>query len=350
MTRQLYINDKLINDASECYVIAEIGHNHQGSLEKAVELFQAAKMAGVHAVKLQKRDNATLYTKAAFNKSYENENSYGKTYGEHREFLEFGKKEYTELQKLANELKLDFFATAFDFPSADFLVELDPPAYKIASGDLRNIPLIKHVASFKKPVIISIGGGTMEDAQRVYDEIMPINPQITFLQCTATYPTEAEDMNMRVITTLRDRFPDVVVGLSDHYNGIAMSVAAYVLGARIIEKHFTLNHTWKGTDHALSLEPIGMHKMVRDLQRAREAMGDGVKRVLPKEVPAITKMAKSLFAAKDIPVGHTLKREDMSMKSPGGGIPPSDLEKLVGKKTLRAFAEDDMFTTESLSG
>lgn len=349
MTRQLYIQGKLIDDSSECYVIAEIGHNHQGSLEKAIELFQAAKMSGVHAVKLQKRDNATLYTKAAYNKSYENENSYGKTYGEHREFLEFGKKEYVELQKLAKELKLDFFATAFDFPSADFLAELDLPAYKIASGDLRNIPLIKHVASFKKPVIISIGGGTMEDAQRVYDEIMPVNSQITFLQCTATYPTDAEDMNMRVITTLRDRFPDVVVGLSDHYNGIAMSVAAYVLGARIIEKHFTLNHTWKGTDHALSLEPIGMHKMVRDLQRAREAMGDGIKRVLPKEVPAITKMAKSLFAARDIPSGHNLKREDISMKSPGGGIPPSDLEKLIGKKTLRAFVEDDMFTTESLS-
>src|SRR5690606_29374742 len=171
-----------------CYVIAEIGHNHQGSLDKARELFREAKLAGAHAVKLQKRDNRGLYTRAAYNKPYDNENSFGATYGEHREFLEFGASEYRELKAFAAELGIDFFATAFDFVSADFLEELGVPAYKVASGDLKSIPLLKHIASFGKPMIISTGGATIEDVQRAYDAIMPINPQLAILQCTAGYP------------------------------------------------------------------------------------------------------------------------------------------------------------------
>lgn len=348
--RELRISSTVINDQSDSYMIAEIGHNHQGSIEKAIDLFHSAKMAGVHAVKLQKRDNRSLFTRAAYDKPYENENSFGRTYGEHREALELGKREYRELQQLAKELKLDFFATAFDFASADFLAEFDMPAYKIASGDLRNVPLIKHVARLGRPVIVSIGGGTLEDAQRVYDEVMPINPQLCFLQCTATYPTDAQDMNLRVISSLRQQFRDLVAGLSDHYNGIAMAVAAYVLGARVIEKHFTLNHTWKGTDHALSLEPIGMHKMVRDLQRARLALGDGVKRVLPQEVPAITKMSKSLVAARRLPESHTLSPDDIAFKSPGGGLPPLELHRVLGRTLLRAIEEDEPIAWNDLNG
>lgn len=346
--RNLVINGKTVSDESDCYVIAEIGHNHQGDLEKAIDLFHAAKMAGVDAVKLQKRDNKALFTKAAYDKPYENENSYGATYGEHREFLEFGKKEYKTLAALAKELGLDFFSTAFDIPSADFLQEFEPPLYKIASGDLRNTPLLKHVAKFGKPMIISSGGATMDDVRRAHDAIMPINTQLCILQCTATYPTEAEDMNLRVITTLREAFPGVVVGLSDHYNGISMAVASYVLGARVFEKHFTLNHTWKGTDHALSLEPIGMHKMVRDLQRARQALGDGVKTILPKEVPAITKMGKSLFAATALKAGQVITEKELAFKSPGGGIAPFDMDKVLGRTLKVDLAEDAMFRLEDL--
>jgi sialic acid synthase len=346
--RSLKINGFTINDGSDCYVIAEVGNNHQGDMAKAIDLFHGAKMAGCHAVKLQKRDNRSLYTRKVFDMPYENPNSFGATYGEHREFLEFGKKDYRELQQLAKELDLDFFATAFDYPSTEFLAEFDMPVYKIASGDLKNIPLIKRVAKLGKPLIVSVGGGTIEDAQRVYDEIMPINSQLCFLQCTATYPTEAADMHLRVITTLRDRFPELVIGLSDHYNGIAMAVAAYVLGARVIEKHFTLNHTWKGTDHALSLEPIGMHKMVRDLQRTRIALGDPVKRLLPAEEPALKKMGKSLFAARDLPAGHVLTEEDVALKCPGGGIPPADIEQVLGRRTTRDLAGDEMLEISSL--
>jgi sialic acid synthase len=346
--RSLRIGSNEISDSTDCYVIAEIGHNHGGKLEVAKDLFHAAKMAGAHAVKLQKRDNKSLYTKAAYDKPYENENSYGATYGEHREFLEFGKEEYVALGRLAKELGLDFFSTAFDLPSADFLAELDPPAYKIASGDLKNTVLLKYVAKFGKPMIISCGGATMEDVRRAYDTIMPINPQLCILQCTATYPTEAEDLNLNVIKTLRDEFPDVVVGLSDHYNGIAMSVASYILGARVIEKHFTLNHTWKGTDHALSLEPIGMNKMIRDLQRCRVALGTGEKKILDAEKAAITKMGKSLFAASDLPTGHKLTEADIAIKSPGGGLPPYELENVIGKTLNKALSTDDVINASDL--
>jgi N-acetylneuraminate synthase/sialic acid synthase len=245
-----------IGEQSKCYVIAEIGHNHQGSLDKARELFREAKLAGAHAVKLQKRDNRGLYTRAAYNKPYDNENSFGSTYGEHREFLEFGLQEYRELQAYAAELGVDFFSTAFDLASADFLHALNVPAYKIASGDLKSVPLLRHVASFGKPIVVSTGGALLDDVQRAYDTIMPINQQLAILQCTAGYPAAFEELDLRVISTFRERFPGAVIGFSSHDNGIAMPLAAYILGARIVEKHFTLNRASKGTDHAFSLEPL----------------------------------------------------------------------------------------------
>jgi N-acetylneuraminate synthase/sialic acid synthase len=349
MNREIKIENTIISDASDCYVIAEVGHNHQGSIEKARLLFKTAKDAWVNAVKLQKRDNRSLFTKSMYAKPYENENSFGATYGEHREALEFGKSEYEELKAYAKELGLTLFATAFDFKSADFLAELDMPAYKLASGDLQNIPLLKYVANFKKPLILSTGGGSLEDIKRAYDAIMPINPQICLLQCTANYPTPPEEINLRVITTLREAFSQNVVGLSDHYNGIAMAVAAFTLGARVIEKHFTLNHTWKGTDHALSLEPIGMQKMVRDLRRAKNALGDGIKRPYPSEVSALKKMGKKLVARRNLPAGHRLTEMDIAQKSPGDGLPPYELERLVGKTLRQALKEDDALTWENLS-
>ncbi len=346
--RGCVIDGVAINDDTECYVIAEIGHNHQGDLEKAFELFRKAKDCGVQAVKLQKRDNRTLYTSAMYNKPYEHEHSFGATYGEHREFLEFGESEYRELQACARELGLAFFATAFDMASADFLARLDVPAFKIASGDIRNTPLLRHVARFGRPMIVSTGGATLDDVQRAHEAVAPINPSLCLLQCTATYPNAPEEMNLRVISTLRDRFPDTVIGLSDHYNGIALSVAAYMLGARILEKHFTLNHSLKGTDHALSLEPIGMGKMVRDLRRTRAALGDGVKRILPAEQSAMTKMGKKLVAARALPAGTVLTEADILIKSPGDGLPPYQLEAVIGRRLKRALAHDDNIVLEAL--
>lgn len=346
--RSLQIENKTIDDSSDCFIIAEIGHNHQGSLEKAKQLFKAAAECGVDAVKLQKRDNKTLFTKAAYNKPYENENSFGATYGEHREALEFGKAEYVELQKYAKDLGVIMFSTAFDIPSADFLAGLNMPLYKIASGDLKNTPLLKHVANIGKPMIISTGGANMEDVQRAYDAIMPINKQLAILQCTSSYPAEHHDLNLRVIETFRSQFPETVIGLSDHENGIAMATASYILGMRIIEQHFTINHTWKGTDQVFSLEPIGMKKLVRDLRHVREALGDGVKRVLPNEVGPISKMGKKLVAKQNLLAGHVLTAADIAIKSPGDGLPPYEFDNVIGRKLKSSLAEDGDIRLEDI--
>ena len=342
MSKTVKIAEAVVSrDGPRCFVVAEIGHNHQGSLEKAKEFFLRAKECGVDAVKLQKRDNRTLYTRAMYEMPYSHESSFGATYGAHREALEFGYEEYAELKRYARELGLAMFATVFDLPSADFLAQLEMPAYKIASGDLKNTPLLEHVARIGKPLFVSTGGGTMEDVQRAHDTIMPINPQLCLLQCTASYPVEAEEMNLRVIGTYRERFPDAVIGLSDHQNGIAMAVVAYALGARVIEKHFTLNRAWKGTDHAFSLEPLGMRKLVRDLRRTEVALGDGLKRVYPSEEKPLFKMAKKLVAARNLPAGHVLTAADIAIRSPNDGLPPYELARVIGKVTARTLQEDE---------
>ena len=346
--RALRIDEFEITESGDAYVIAEIGHNHQGSVEKAKQLFEEAKAAGAHAVKLQKRDNRGLYTRDMYNKPYENENSYGATYGEHREFLEFGRPEYEELKAYAAEIGITFFATAFDLASADFLAELDMPAYKIASADLINTPLLRHVAEVGKPMILSTGGATLDDVRRGYETVAEINPQVALLQCTAGYPAEWTELDLRVIGTYRECFPSAVVGLSSHDNGIAMAVAAYVLGARMIEKHFTLNRALKGTDHRFSLEPAGLRKMVRDLRRTRLALGDGMKTMYPSEAEPIVKMAKKLVAARDLPAGHVLRNEDIAMKSPGDGLPPYELDRVVGRTLRHPISTDTSLTFEVL--
>jgi N-acetylneuraminate synthase/sialic acid synthase len=349
MTRQLIIGDRIISDDSDAYVIAEIGHNHQGSLKTAKELFRAAAECGVAAGKLQKRDNRSPYTREMYDKPYDNENSFGATYGEHREALEFGRTEYEELQTEAARLGIAFFSTAFDIRSADFLAQLNTPAYKIASGDLKNIPLLKHVARIGKPMIVSTGGGTMEDVQRAYDTIMPINPRLCLLQCTCGYPAEYAELDLRVIITYREMFPDVVIGYSGHDNGIAMPLAAYMLGARVIEKHFTLNRAMKGTDHRFSLEPVGMKKMIRDLQRTRMALGDGRKKVYASEAGPVLKMGKKLVAARDLPAGHVITAADIAIKSPGDGLAPYYFDEIVGMVLRSGLRADQSISLEVLA-
>jgi sialic acid synthase len=290
--REIIIADTVINDDSDCYVIAEIGHNHQGSIEKCKELFDAAKWSGANAVKLQKRDNKSLYTEEFYNSPYNSEHAYGKTYGEHREALEFDFEQYTLLKCYAEAIGLTFFATAFDLPSADFLAALNVPAIKIASGDLKNFQLINHVSTLGVPVILSTGGGDMRDVVRAAQGMDIRRVGFALLQCTSGYPAKYDELNLNVIPTLREHY-DCVVGYSGHDNGIAMSVIAYALGARIIEKHFTLDRASKGTDQAFSLEPGGLRKMVRDLRRARLALGTGVKQRYDSEIAPLAKQWKN---------------------------------------------------------
>lgn len=347
--RELVIDGTRISDDGDCYVIAEIGCNHQGSLEKALDLVRAAKDCGVDAVKFQKRENRALFTRAFYDSPYDNENSFGLTYGEHREALELSEEEWVELRDYARELDVHFVAAAFDLPSADFLAGLDVSAFKFASGDLLNVPLLRHVAGVGKPILLSTGGGTIEDIDRAVQAILDLNPQLSVLHCTAAYPAEVEELNLSVITTLRERYPDLVIGFSDHQNGIAMAIVAFMLGARVLEKHFTLNHAWKGTDHAMSLMPDGMRKLVRDLQRTPAALGDGVKRPLPSEEGALRKMGKMLVAAHDLDAGQVLAEGDVVARSPAdGGLAPYELERLLGRELRRPLREDEAITLDDL--
>lgn len=341
MPRELVINNHVINDSSDCYVIAEIGQNHQGSVELAKELFDLCKECGADAVKLQKRSNASMFTRAALDRPYESENSFGRTYGEHRDALELKRDQFIELQDHAKKIGLTVFSTAFDVESANLLRDLDMPAYKIASSDVDNLPLLRHIAGFGKPMIISTGAATMEDVQRAYEKILPINSQVAILQCSAGYPAPYSELNIRVISTYREVFPEAVIGFSAHDNGIAMALAAYMVGARIVEKHVTLNRAMKGSDHAFSLERSGLRRMTRDLHRARIALGDGVKSRYPSEEVAMAKMRKKLVAARDLPSGHRLTSDDIAIKVTPEGLPPYEFDNVIGRTLVRPLALDE---------
>jgi sialic acid synthase len=290
--RELTINGRKINDDEKCYVIAELGSNHQGDVQTALDMVDAAALAGASAVKFQKRENSTLYTTAMLSRPYTGEQSFGATYGEHREALELGWSAFQACRRLAERRKVAMFATAFDEPSADMLDKVPVPAYKIASGGLTDTALLTHVAKKGKPIILSTGGGTLDDIDRAVATIRPINSQLALLHCTASYPAVFEEQNLRVIGTLRRRYPELVIGWSCHVHNISTAMAAYALGARIIEVHFTLNRAMKGTDHSFSLEPASLRKMVKDLNSLRLALGDGVKRWYDSEQAPISKMRR----------------------------------------------------------
>jgi N-acetylneuraminate synthase/sialic acid synthase len=341
LDRVFKFGDKVVTDSGPSFVIAEVGHNHQGDIGKCKAIFKAAADAGADAVKIQKRDNRALFTREMYESSYDSENAYGPTYGEHREFLEFGREQYVELKAYCDELGIIFFATTFDGSSADLLADIDMPGFKIGSGDLTDIGLLKKVAAFGKPLILSTGGGALEDVRRAYEVIRPINRNLCIMQCTSGYPAPYEELNLRVIETFRREFPDIVIGFSSHDPGIAMPLIGYMLGARVFEKHFTLNRTWKGSDQAFSLEPAGLRRVVRDLDRTRMALGDGVKHPYPCEAGPLSKMVKRVVAARDLKANTTVQFGDLAFRVPVSrkisdqALRPFEAHRLVGRKLLR---------------
>lgn len=346
--KSLIIDKEIIEYLNHCYIIAEIGINHQGSMDVAKEMIRQAKECGAHAVKFQKRDSETLYTRELLDKPYKNPNSFGDTYRTHREALEFSKDQYRELQQYSKEIGITFFATPFDFKSADFLEELNVPLYKIGSGDLKNIPFQKYIAGFKKPVLLSTGGGTLEDVKRSYDAIMPINQQLCLLQCTSAYPAPAELMNLNVIKTYYENFPGVVVGLSDHSLSSIPALVAYGLGARVIEKHFTLDRCMKGSDQKASIEPSELKQLSEELIQAYQMMGSGVKKPHESENLALMKVNKRIVAKKTIPKGKRITENDLTVKSAEKGFYPYEQEKVVGKMTMREILTDESLLSEDL--
>lgn len=335
------------------YIIGELGSNHQGDVKKAMQMMSTLKATGFNAAKLQKRTNKEMYTRELLSRGYEGYNSYGATYGEHREALEFGKAEFEELISWGKEINLPVFATPFDFSAANFLASLDMPAFKMASGDICNTPLLKHVAAFGKPMFVSTGGSTMDDIKRAYDAIMPINEQLCIMHCTASYPCPPvggsyEVFNMRSISVLRSAFYEIPIGFSDHQNGISLGPVGVALGATVFEKHVTFDRAAKGTDHPFSLEPVGQRKYVRDIQRTYEAIGDGKKRMYECEKAPLLKMAKSIVAKRDVLSGTVLTMDDIAFKCPAGGLEPFHAYDMLGQKTKNHLVRDQMIEWKDL--
>ena len=289
--REILLGGKKVNDSSPAYVIAEIGHNHQGSVETCKRLFDAAKDAGCDAVKLQKRDNKHLYSPEMYHAPYNSENAFGPTYGKHREALEFDKAQYELLKAYAESIGLVFCATAFDIPSLLFLARINVPIIKIASGDLSNEALLREAAKVGIPVIFSTGGAEAKSVIAAHEILVGVPHAI--LQCTSGYPAKYDELNLRVIETYREMFRNSVIGWSGHDTGISMALVAYALGARIIEKHFTLDRSWKGTDQAMSLEPKGMANMIENLTLAYLSLGTGVKKQYESEIEPLKKQRKN---------------------------------------------------------
>ena len=341
--REIILQNKKINSENSTFIIAEIGNNHQGSLKLAYNLVDQAVKSGVDAVKFQKRDNRSLFTDKMYQSDYASDNSFAPTYGAHRDKLELSKENFAKLKKYCDDKKIIFFATPFDMLSLKFLEEIKCPFYKVASADHMNVFFLREISKLNKPIILSTGGGTFETIELAHRTINEHHNLLAILQCTAAYPCKPEEMNLNVITSFMKKYPNNVIGLSDHQNGISMALVAFTLGARIIEKHFTLDRTMKGTDHKFSLEPQGLSKLVRDIRRAELALGSSKKEIIESEINPIKKMGKKLVASKSLKKGSIIKSEDIALKSPQDGLKASFFDNLIGKKLIKNLNKDEDF-------
>lgn len=333
--RKLVIGDRTLTDR-DVFVIAEIGSNHMGDPDVCEKMIIEAARCGVDAVKMQKRDNSRMFTRTALQKPYENEFSYGKTYGEHRDRLDwFGLKEFKRFKATAEKHGILFFATPFEAASVEFLHHLGVPLWKIASCDVTNIPMVQKAAGYGDPMIISTGGATIDDIETLWRSVSKINKNIAFLHCVSLYPNADEDLNLMFITALRDRFPESLIGFSSHHPGIVPLLVARSCGASIFEVHFTLNRSWKGTDHGFSLEPKGLAQAVEDLKRVQVMLGNSEKKIQKAESDGfVRKMGKGVYLRRGMKAGEIIKPVDICIKSPapaaGEGLRPYEYGDAVG--------------------
>jgi sialic acid synthase len=345
----LQLGSQTVGESEPTYIIAEIGINHQGDVEIAKKLIKEAAAAGANAVKFQKRSIQRILTQEGLEMPYDNRNSFGKTYGEHKKALELSESDYEQLMSYAGEHGVDFIASGWDEESIDFLDVLGVPFFKMASADLTNIPLLLHTAKKGKPMILSTGMANMEMVETAVDAIKPFNIPLCILQCTSTYPSVFEEVNLSVIHTFINHFPDAVIGYSGHELGIAITEAAVALGAKIVERHFTLDRTMKGGDHAASLEPGGFSKLVRDIRHIEAAMGVPTKHVQASEAPIFKKLAKSIVSLEALPAGTVLTRDMLTTKGPGTGISPARMNELLGKMVINDIPADVVLKDEDIN-
>ena len=286
-TKKVKIGNKTIGEGEPVFIIAEIGINHNGDINIAKQLIDVAVSAGCDAVKFQKRTIELVYTPEELAKP--RENPFGPTNGDLKRGLEFGEKEYKEIDRYCKERGIIWFASPWDVKSVDFLEKFNMPCYKIASACLTDDELLKKVRATGKPVILSTGMSTIEQIRHAVSILG--EQDLVLLQCTATYPSADEELNLRVIPWLKENF-DYPIGYSGHEVGVYSSIVAAVLGACAVERHITLDRAMWGSDQAASLEPQGLSRLVRDIRLIPLWLGDGKKRVFESEIPILEKLRK----------------------------------------------------------
>ncbi len=281
------IADRIIGDGYPCFIIAEIGINHNGSVTLAKKMIDIAVTTGCDAVKFQKRTVDIVYTKEELAK--ERKSVFGNTNGDLKRGLEFGEEEYREIDEYCKKKGIMWFASCWDENSVDFMEKFDIPCYKIASASLTDDNLLKHTRSKGKPIMLSTGMSTMEQIRHAVAVLGEDN--LIILHCTSTYPSNSEETNLRVIETFRKEF-SCPIGYSGHERGVTPSVLAAALGAAVVERHITTDRTNWGSDQAASLEMAGLYHLVRDIRQTPDLLGDGVKVVYPREIPIIEKLRR----------------------------------------------------------
>lgn len=317
------------------FVIAEVGQNHQGDLDLARKYVKIFSNEGADAVKFQTRNNKKLFSEDAYNKNYESENAFGATYGQHREALELNPEWIPILKEDCIKYGTKFMSTPFDEDSLELLLKYDVDILKIASFDIGNLPFINKIAKAKKPIVISVGGGQHDQIRSSVDLILKHTNDLAILHCVSEYPCEYNKLGFDNIEFLINEFPQCLIGSSDHFNGTLSGPVAYMRGARVFEKHVTLNRAWKGTDHSFALEQDGFRKFVRDLKRVRHMMPTKPKDELGKEF-VFQKLGKSIVALSDIAAGEVLSLENLSGKIFNRTfIPVRESNTVIGKVTKK---------------
>lgn len=324
------------------YLIGEIGQNHNGSVDiakliidavarKITEQYFGIELPGMDAVKLTKRDLNAELTDSAMNRPYDNPNSFGKSYGEHRQYLELSDEQHFELYQYAKEYDLDFVETLCAPGCTSMLKLFTPDFLKVASRDLTNIPLLQVLAETEIPIIISTGMAGRKELDEAVETITQHHDQLTILHCVSEYPTHPKNVNLNTIKYLQKRYDQFCIGYSDHTIGIATPVAAAAMGAEVIEKHITLDRRMKGTDQAGSLGPDGIYRMVRDIRCLDMSFGKEDIFMADDVKATRTKLERSLATVKPIKKGHPVSESNLQLLSPGDGLKWAERENIVGK-------------------
>ncbi|CEP68878.1 N-acetylneuraminate synthase [Moorella glycerini] len=332
------------------FIIAEAGVNHNGDLQLARKLVDAAAEAGADAVKFQTFKAEEVVTPNAERAQYQKDNMPGKDESqlEMIKRLELSYAQFRELYAYCRQKVIIFLSSPFDQESIDFLAELGVPYFKIPSGEITNYPFLRRIAGKKRPVILSTGMATLGEVEGALQVLREAGAtDITLLHCTTNYPTLPEEVNLRAMLTMKQAFA-LPVGYSDHTMGIAVPIAAAALGAEVIEKHLTLDRNLPGPDHRASLEPGEFKDMVAAIRQVEKSLGDGIKRPAPGELAVMSAARRSLVAARDIAAGEIITESCLTAKRPGTGIPPNLLDMVVGRQARRDIAAGSILSWDMI--